>query len=152
MNNIIKISNPMLVGAIALLKKKNSSDNRKLFTDELLHAKLLAPVVITPPPAVDENGKRTFTEDNKMTFPMLKGNDEKRYFTVFTDINEMRQVKAEGYLTVIPVTFKSMADLVIASDETCSGVIINPYGESVALNRPYIDATFGEPKKAEAEE
>jgi len=151
MNNIVKISNPMLVGAIALLKKKNSPENRKLFMDELFHAKLLAPAVITPPPMVDENGNRKITKDNKMTFPMLKDKDEKRYFTIFTDLNEMRQIKAEGYLTVIPVTFKSMAELVAASNEACSGVIINPYGDSVALNRPYIEAVLGTLKKPDAE-
>jgi len=149
MNNIVKISNPMLVGAMALLKKKNSPENRKLFVDELLHAKLLAPVMISPAPEVDENGKRTLAKDSKMTFPMMKSNDEKRFFTVFTDLNEMRQIKADGYLTVIPVSFKSMGGIMAASGEGCSGIAINPYGESIVLNRKYVEEIAGPFKKAE---
>ena len=149
MNNIVKISNPMLVGAMALLKKKNSPENRKLFVDELLHAKLLAPMIIIPPPEVDEDGKRKIAKDSKMTFPMMKSNDDKRFFTVFTDLNEMRQLKAEGYLSVIPVSFKSMGEIMLASGEGCNGIAINPHGESVVLNRKYVEEIVGPLKKEE---
>ena len=151
MNNIVKISNPMLVGAMALLKKKNSPENRKLFVDELLHAKLLTPVLITPPPVVDGNGNRKLSKESKMTFPMLKDKDDKRYISVFTDLNEMRQLKSDGYMTVIPVAFKGLAEMVAASEEACSGVAINPYGESVVLNRAYIETIAGSQKKQSAE-
>jgi len=129
MNNIVKISNPMLVGAMSLLKKNSKPENYKLFVDELLHATLLAPVLITPPPEVDENGKPRVTKENKMIFPMLKDKGEKRYFAVYTDLNEMREMKMEGYVTVIPVTFKSMAAMAMVAPQGCDGIAINPHNQ-----------------------
>ena len=151
MNNIVKISNPMLVGAMALLKKKNSPENRKLFMDELKHAKLLAPAIITPTPEVDENGNRKVSKDSKVNFPMLSAAEGKRYFTVFTDLGEMKNVKAEGYLTVLPIDFKVMAGMLKSTDENCAGIVINPYGESVVLNRKFVDSAVGEEKAAEVQ-
>ena len=59
MNNskMMQVSNPMLIGAMELLKKDKSPESIKMFMDEVLHARFLAPVVITPEPEVGEDGK-----------------------------------------------------------------------------------------------
>ena len=68
MNNskMMQISNPMLIGAMELLKKDKSPESVKVFMDEVLHARFLAPVVITPEPEVGEDGKVKLTEENKI--------------------------------------------------------------------------------------
>ena len=75
MNNskMMQISNPMLIGAMELLKKDKSPESVKVFMDEVLHARFLAPVVITPEPEVGEDGKVKLTEENKKQFYISQG-------------------------------------------------------------------------------
>ena len=44
------INNPMLVGAMELLKSDNSTKHRDFFLQELLKAHLLTPATVTPKP------------------------------------------------------------------------------------------------------
>ena len=44
------ITNPMLVGAIELMKAENTLEHRNLFIGEMIKAKFLAPVVLDPEP------------------------------------------------------------------------------------------------------
>lgn len=150
MNKIVKISNPMLIGAMELVKKNNTPENCKVFIDEMLHAKFLSPVIITPTPALDENGKAKLSPESKISVPMLTAGEGKRFFMVFTDLGEMKKINTEGYMSVLPFTFKDYAAMIAQADETCQGLIINPYSNGLVVNKEMIASIMNSMKKPEA--
>ena len=111
----------------------------KVFMDELLHAKLLSPVVITPPPAVDENGKAKLTKENKISVPMLSGSNEKKYFMAFTDMNEVKKLKAEN-LNIFGFNFQDYAMMIAQADDKCDGIVINPQSNGPLVNNAMVAA------------
>ena len=138
-NKMMLISNPMLIGAMELVKKNKSPENLKVFMDELLHAKLLSPVVITPPPAVDENGKAKLTKENKISVPMLSGPDGKKFFMAFTDMNEVKKLKAEN-LNIFGFNFQDYAMMIAQADDKCDGLVLNPQSNGPIVNKAMVAA------------
>ena len=150
MNKIAKISNPMLIGAMELLKKNNTPANLKIFVDEMMHATFLSPVVITPKPEKDENGRAKLTPDSKVSVPMFTLEEGKRYFGAFTDLGEMKKIQSEAYVSVLPFTFKDYAGMVAKSDESCQGFVINPYNGGMVISKSMIAAIVGKPANEQA--
>jgi len=152
MNNKMKfISNPMLIGAMELVKKNKSPENLKVFMDELLHARLISPIVITPPPTIDENGKAKLTEENKISIPMIPGPDDKKYFMAFTDMEELKKLKAKGPVNVLPFGIKDYAVMMANAADKCDGLAINPASNGPIVNKAMVAAIMSKVVKKTAE-
>ena len=153
MNDKMKfISNPMLIGAMELLRKNKSPENLKVFMDELLHARLISPIVITPPPVIDENGKAKMTEENKISIPMIPGPDDKKYFMAFTDMEEVQKLKAKGPVSVLPFSIKDYAVMMAKAADKCDGIAINPASNGPLVNKAMIEAIMSKAIKKPAEQ
>ena len=153
MNNKMKfISNPMLVGAMELVKKNKSQENLKVFMDELLHARLISPIIITPPPTIDENGKAKLTEENKISIPMIPGPDDKKYFMAFTDMEEMKKLKAKGPVNVLPFGIKDYAVMMANAADKCDGIAINPTSNGPIVNKAMVAAIMSKVIKKPADQ
>ena len=153
MNNKMKfISNPMLIGAMELVKKNKSPENLKVFLDELLHARLISPIVITPPPAIDENGKAKLTEENKISIPMIPGPEDKKYFMAFTDMEELQKLKAKGSINVLPFSIKDYAVMMANAADKCDGIAINPASNGPVVNKAMVAAIMSKVIKKPAEQ
>lgn len=153
MNNKMKfISNPMLIGAMELVKKNKSPENLKVFMDELLHARLISPIVITPPPTIDENGKAKLTEENKISIPMIPGPDDKKYFMAFTDMEELKKLKAKGSINVLPFGIKDYAVMMANAADKCDGIAINPTSNGPIVNKAMVAAIMSKVIKKPAED
>ena len=153
MNNKMKfISNPMLIGAMELVKKNKSPENLKVFMDELLHARLISPIVITPPPTIDENGKAKLTEENKISIPMIPGPDDKKYFMAFTDMEELKKLKAKGSINVLPFGIKDYAVMMANAADKCDGIAINPTSNGPVVNKAMVAAIMSKVVKKPAEQ
>ncbi len=150
-NKMMYIANPMLIGAMELVKKNKSPENLKVFMDELLHAKLLSPVVITPPPTVDENGKAKLTAENKISVPMLPGPDGKKFFMAFTDMGEIKKLKADGNMNILGFNFQDYAVMIAQADDKCDGLVINPQSNGPVVNKAMIAAIMNSIMKKPAE-
>ena len=50
------VSNPMLVGALELMKAEDTPAHRNMFMGELTKASFLTPAIIDPAPTEDANG------------------------------------------------------------------------------------------------
>jgi len=139
MNNIYnldklrKINNPMLVGAMTLLAKESSEANRKIFLDEIKRATLLVQLYITPPPALDEEGKPKLTPENKLNIPAINMNG-KKFFAVYTDLGEVMPIKAEGQICIIPQDMKQIAHLLIQAKGDFDGIIMNPKNNGMVMD------------------
>ncbi len=153
MNNskMMTIANPMLIGAMELVKKNKTPENLKVFMDELLHARFLAPVIITPPPVADENGRVKLTDENKISIPMLSGANEKKYFMAFTDMGELGKMKTEGNVNVMAFSFKEYGVMVAKSDEKCDGFVINPQSNGPIVNKAMVASIMNNVLKRQQE-
>ena len=51
------VSNPLLMGAIELMKAEPTPEHKKMVSDEIVKAKYLCPVVMIPQPEVEASGE-----------------------------------------------------------------------------------------------
>lgn len=150
-NKMMFIANPMLIGAMELVKKNKSPENIKVFMDELLHARLISPIVITPPPVVDESGKARLTQESKISIPMIPGPDDKKYFMAFTDMDEVKKLKTKGPINVLPFGLKDYAVMMAKAENKCDGIVINPAGNGSVVNKAMVAAIMSKVIKKPAE-
>ncbi len=133
------VSNPMLVGAMELLKAENTPDHRKMVMEEVMHAKFLSPVIVDPVPVPDENGVSKITKDHKINLPMLSTGEGKHYFMAFTDLQELQKWKKEDNQQIFGFEFKDYVRMIVAEGSTSCGVIINPYGHNLMIPKEMLE-------------
>lgn len=137
------ISNPMLCGAIELMRADDTPEHRRMFLDEMLKANFLSPAVITPPLQPDENGRARLTPESKVQFPMLTNPEGKQLFMAFTDWEELKKwSKGEKHPTLI-MTFDDFAGMLLGKDKAGNmnpalGFVINPYSSNIIINKELI--------------
>lgn len=135
------INNPMLVGAMELLKADNSTKHRDFFLQELLKAHFLTPATVTPKPERDADGVVRMQPDSQVQVPMLSSREGIRYFMAFTDIQELKKwVKnlEEGQQLFV-FGFQDFAGMVRRTDSQCDGFAINPGGANIRVTRNMIE-------------
>ncbi len=141
-------SNPMLVGAMQLLKAEDTPEHRQLFTQEVAKAVFLSPVYVEPEPTISEDGKTVVAPGAKVQFPMLNTKDGKKFFVLYTDKRCLEQaVDVEGNAT--PEIFRKHF-AALALDEIgamlatpgpggemnpAAGAIINPFNENLVIGK-----------------
>lgn len=143
------ITNPMLVGAMELLKAENTPDHRKLVMDEIIRAKFLSPVVVEPAPIVDENGVSTITKDHKINLPMLSTEDGRHFFMAYTDLTELQRWKKEENQQIFGFDFKDYVGMILAEDSVSSGVIINPFGHNLLIPKEMLESMVANGQRPE---
>lgn len=151
-NKMNFIANPMLIGAMELVKKNKSPENLRVFMDELLHARLLSPIIITPPPALDENGMAKITAESKISIPMIPGPEDKKYLIAFTDPIELKKMKVDASLNVLPFGIKDYAAMIAKTEDKCDGLVINPGSRGPIVNKAMIAAIMGKVVKKPEED
>lgn len=140
----VSVSNPMLVGAIELLKAEDTPEHRNMFVGELQKASLLAPAVIDPEPVEDEEGKLKITPGSKIQFPMLAASDGKRFYMGFTDMVEYRKWQEKNKeLPFFAIKFDDCARMLFGRDaqgNICPalGFVINPYGANLVVPKEMV--------------
>ena len=136
------ITNPMLVGAMELLKAEDTPEHRRLFVDELVKARLLSPGNVTPQPQPDEQGRVRLTPENKINIPMLTSPDGKNYFMAFTDMGELQKWKKEENQNVFAFNFVQYNNVLMAGRAKSDGFVINPYSNNLIITRETAEAIY----------
>ncbi len=144
----VESSNPMLVGAMNLLKDEDSPEHRQLFTQELAKAQLLSPVYVNPAPTVNEEGATVVEPGAKVQFPMLNTKDGKKLFVLYTDkrcLDEAEKTENNATPEMFRDNFAQVSIDEIGSMMAMSGpngephpsdgVILNPFHESLIVGR-----------------
>lgn len=136
------VSNPMLMGAIELLKAEDTPEHRGMFMKEVTKASFISPAVIEPGPQENAEGKPAISPGSKVQFPMISTGDGKRFFMAFTDEGEYARwvEKAPERLPVFALTVEDYAAMLLRKDaqgNACPalGMVINPYGANIILPR-----------------
>lgn len=143
MNPFKPITNPMLCGTIELMKAENTPEHIKMFTDEMVRARYLAPVIVTPTPVPDANGIIKLTDEHKMQCPLLTAKDGTHVFAAFTDIEELRKWNPDPKQQTIGFTFNDYAELLFRKDKDGNtapaiGFVINPMGNSIVVTKKMV--------------
>lgn len=134
------ITNPMLTGAMELMKSSDTIEHREMFVGEMLHAKFLSPVVIDPLPEADENGISKIGKDARIQLPMLTAPDGKHFFMAFTDLDELQKWNKESGQQIFGFEFADYVGMLRNAKETCNGFVINPYSHNVVLPSEFVEA------------
>lgn len=132
------VSNPMLVGSMELLKAEPSPEHQNMFVTEMLKAQFLAPVVLTPEPEKDGNGKIIMAPGSKIQFPMLSTPEGKVFFMAFTDKMEYEKWKDAEGKNVCALNFEELAGMLLRKDpqgniSPALGFVINPFSANIVI-------------------
>lgn len=135
------ISNPMLMGALELLKAENTQEHRNMVWQEILHAQFMSPVIVDPPLVPDENGVARMTAENKINLLMLTAADQKKYFMAFTDMEELNMYKTEAKYQIFAFRFSDYVKMLLnpEGDPNNNGVIVNPYDHRMVITKEMIN-------------
>lgn len=136
------VSNPLLIGAMELLKAEENQEHKNLFFTEMVKSKFLAPVIITPEPVTNEAGELQLVTGSKIQFPMLSDKDGKTFFMAFTDKMELKKWKEEEQ-TTFAMTFEDYAEMLFTKDpqgntSSALGFVINPFGANMIIPRELV--------------
>ncbi len=138
-----KVSNPLLVGTIEVMKEENTPEHRNLFVGELVKAQLLVPAVVEPAPALDSSGQLKLAPGSRVQFPLLSTPDGKRFFMAFTDMAELKKWREEENQPFFAVTFKDLAGMLFGKDAQGNnagalGFVLNPFSANIAVPKEMV--------------
>lgn len=128
------VTNPMLVGAIEVLRAEDTPEHRRMVIEELTHSVLLSPVVITPEPIPGEDGVPRLTPEHNVKVPMIRAR-EKNYFMAFTDLGELQKWQKEKKQSVFGFRLVDYLNMLQGAGDTCDGIALNPAGNSLVLSK-----------------
>lgn len=137
------VSNPMLMGAIELMKAEDTPEHRNMFLGELAKANFLSPAIVEPLPGEGPDGKPVIAPGSKVQFPMLTGAEGMRFFMAFTDMTEYekwQEKNPEPKLPYFALKIEDYAAMVLRRDakgNICPalGITINPFGANIIVPR-----------------
>lgn len=147
------VSNPLLVGAIELMKAEDTQEHRSMFLEELVKADFLSPAIIDPAPAEDE---QTLAPGSKVQLPMLSTSDGTKFFMAFTDRAEYDKWQERNQkMPVFALRIEEYAGLILRREPNGNicpalGMVINPFGANIILPREML-ASMMSAKLAQAQ-
>lgn len=151
------VSNPMLIGAIELLKVEPSPEHHKMVADEIVKAHFLAPAKVMNLPEPNAEGEIQFSsgEEHQIQFPMLSAPDEKKFFMAFTDEGELQKWPGAKDNQKFSMTFEDYAGLLLRKDSQgnfspAAGFVINPFGANLIVPREMVAQYIADKMKQEA--
>lgn len=137
------VSNPMLIGAIELMKAEASPEHRKMVSDEIVKAHFLSPAIVTPEPEPNAEGELRLAPGTQVQFPMLSANDGKQFFVAFTDTMEMSKWKSVEGQPTFSLTFDDYAGMLLKRDAQgnqgpAAGFVVNPFGANIIVPKEMV--------------
>lgn len=137
------VSNPMLMGAIELMKAEDTPEHRNMFIGELAKASFLSPAIIEPAPTQGAEGKLVLSPGSKVQFPMITGAEGMRFFMAFTDMAEYEKWQEKNPQQKLPyfaLKIEDYAAMVLRRDSKGNicpalGITVNPYGANIIVPR-----------------
>ena len=137
------VSNPMLVGAIELMKAEDTPEHRNMFVEELLKGEFLSPSIVEPAPTEGADGKLVIAPGSKVQFPMITSSDGCKFFMAFTDMTEYEKWQSNGQDKTFPTFALKLDDyaaMILRRDpkgNLCPalGMVVNPMGANVIVPR-----------------
>lgn len=134
------VSNPMLIGAIELMKAEATPAHRKMVSDEIVKATFLSPAKVEPIP---EPGETKLGPGSHVQLPVLAAPNGKQYFMAFTDMTELKKWRDEEGQQTLAMTFDDYAAMMFKKDQQgnispVAGLVINPFGVNIVVPKEMV--------------
>ena len=129
--------NKELCDAIREMIMDDNSETRQKMVDAVMKASFIAPVTFLD----DEEVVYGQEQARKVNFDVLKNQDGKVMFPVYTDVEELKKAKKEEEVHTVITNVKTYATMFADPKcaETVNGIVINPMGMSLMLDKEFFD-------------
>lgn len=128
------IANPNLVNVIREIKQGNI--NEESFWKEILKAKFLCPINMgTGKTLQQENYKIVSGEVTSFALISIDNKQGEHFLMAFTDWDELKKWKQNHNQQTLILSYKDYEEIMIKKDSPYQGIVINPFGENIILDR-----------------
>lgn len=128
------VENPELLDVMNQLRQGKGSE--EVFFSELFQAKFLCPAQVELKGAVKEKrGKVSVGEGSTISPVSIRDQEGNHFLMAFTDWREIRKWSEEKNLKALVLTYEDYQHIIIDGDSPYAGVVINPYGANIVLNK-----------------
>ena len=132
------VSNPLLIGAIELVRAENTPEHMKLLTDQMLQAKYMTPAVVTLIPSEGKENANAEETGKHVNMPLLAAPGGKQYFMAFTDMEELKRWQSQTPHQVFAMKFSDYVNMLLKPDCEVNGVVINPFDHNLVITKDMI--------------
>lgn len=137
------VSNPLLVGAIELMKAEETPEHRKLVSDEIVKGTFICPATLTPVPEKGPDGKYSPAKDTLISFSMINANDGKKLYMAFTDEAEYHKWSGYKDKQFFAATFDDYVAILFQKNEKgdpieSDGFVINPFSTKIIVPKEMV--------------
>lgn len=142
------IRNDKLLESISKAKTEASQENTVILLNEVVKAKLLAPVTLDQDPVIEgEDGQVVLEKDTTISFELIKSATGDLYYPVFTHGEELRKCSDEKNQHSMIVDFEDLANMILSQGKAVRGFVINPMGDNICFTSEMIQDMINEMKK-----
>ena len=128
------VRNDSLKEAMDQLRNDPTKENNIVVLNEVVSARLLAPVSMDREPELDpKTGEVILDKDTEIRFEIITNNKVELYYPVFTDGAELKKCSEEPDQRVLIVNFADLAAMIAAQNNQISGFVINPRGDNMVF-------------------
>ena len=128
------VRNDSLKEAMDQLRNDPTKENNIVVLNEVVSARLLAPVSMDREPELDpKTGEVILDKDTEIRFEIITNNKGELYYPVFTDGAELKKCSEEPDQRVLIVNFADLAAMIAAQNNQISGFVINTRGDNMVF-------------------
>lgn len=134
------VRNDELVESIKNAKQDASQENTVKMLNQVVRAKLLAPISLDKAPVMEgEDGQVVLEKDTTVSFELIKAQNGDLYYPVFTDGEELRKCSTEKNQHSMIVNFEDLANIILNQGKAVRGFVINPMGQNICFTSEMIE-------------
>lgn len=134
------ITNPNLVNVIKAIKQGNKKE--ELFWEEIFKAKFLCPINMeTGKITQKENHRIALGEGTSIALLSIENKQNEYFLMAFTDWDELKKWKQNFAQQTLVLSYEDYQEIIIKNDSAYHGMVINPFGENIVLDRQVLNNT-----------
>lgn len=134
------ITNPNLVDAIKEMKQGNKEE--ELFWEEIFKAMFLCPINMEIGKTTQkENHKIVLGEGTSIALMSIDNEQGEHFLMAFTDWDELKKWKQNYDQQTLVLSYEDYQGIIIKNNSTYQGMVINPFGENIVLDRQMLNNT-----------
>lgn len=146
------IRNDSLIESIKKVREDASKENTVKMLNEVVRAKLLAPVTLDREPVTEgEDGQVVLEKDTTVSFELIKATNGDLYYPVFTHGEELRKCSSEQNQRSMIVNFEDLANMILGQGKAVRGFTINPMGDNLCFTSEMIQGMIDDMKREAGE-
>lgn len=128
------ITNPDLVNVIKEIKQGNKKE--ELFWKEIFKAKFLCPVNMKiEKTSKKENCEIVPEEVTSVALLSIDNEQSEHFLMAFTDWDELKKWKQNHHQQTLILSYEDYQGIIMKDDSPYQGMVINPFGENIVLDR-----------------